>query len=213
MKRVLCYGDSNTYGFTPATGERYDEDHRWTQLLAKHLGPGYEVIEEGLNGRTTVFDDPGVEGRNGKEYLVPCLRSHRPIDLVILMLGTNDIKPGFARNAKDIADGIDTLVHMILDPKTFEGYPLPAVLVVSPIEVRESIVSSCYSDGFGLLKAVAMAKDLPPLVEAVAKKNGCHFIDAAKYAEASDVDAIHLDERGHAKLARAFADCVRQIFE
>ena len=96
------------------------------------------------------------------------------------MLGTNDIKPGFARNAKDIADGIDTLVHMILDPKTFEGYPLPAVLVVSPIEVRESIVSSCYSDGFGLLKAVAMAKDLPPLVEAVAKKNGCHFIDAAR---------------------------------
>ena len=212
MKRILCYGDSNTFGFTPAVGERFDEKHRWTKLLEKDLGDGYEVIEEGLNGRTTVFDDPGVDGRNGKEYVVPCVRSHRPLDLVILMLGTNDIKPGFAGCAKDIADGIDTLVNIILDLETCEGFPVPAVLVVSPIEVRESIVDSCYSDGFGLLKAVAMSKELPPLVEAVAKKNGCHFIDAAKYAVASDVDAIHLDEKGHASLARAFADRVRQIF-
>ena len=211
MKRILCYGDSNTYGFVPEIGERYDEDHRWTKLLAKDLGTGYEVIEDGFNGRTTVFDDPGVEGRNGKESLVPCLKAHCPLDLVILMLGTNDIKPGFARNAKDIADGIETLVKMIRDPKTCEGSPVPAVLVVSPIEVRESIVNSCYSDGFGLIKAVAMSKELPPLVEAVAKRNGCHFIDAAKHAVASDVDAIHLDESGHALIARAFADRARQI--
>jgi len=211
LKRVLCFGDSNTYGFIPAVGERFDENHRWTQLLAKDLGSGFTVIEEGLNGRTTVFDDPGVDGRNGKEVIIPCLRSHRPLDLVILMLGTNDIKPGFARSALEIADGIETLVRLILDPKTCEGFPVPAVLVVSPIEVRESIVDSCYSDGFGLLKAVAMSRELPPLVEAVAIRNGCYFIDAAKYATASDLDAIHLAESGHASLAHAFANRVRQI--
>jgi lysophospholipase L1-like esterase len=212
MKRILCYGDSNTYGFTPKTGDRFDEKTRWTKLLEKDLGSGYEVIEDGFNGRTTVFDDPGVEGRNGKESLVPGLKDNRPLDLVILMLGTNDIKPLFARCAKDIADGIETLVRIILDPETHEGLPAPEILVVSPIEVRESIVDSCYSDGFGLLKAVAMSKELPPLVEAVAKRNGCHYIDAAKYAVASDIDAIHLDEKGHASLARAFAGQVRLIF-
>jgi len=211
MKRILCYGDSNTFGFTPAVGERFDEKHRWTKLLEKDLGDGYEVIEEGLNGRTTVFDDPGVDGRNGKEYVVPCVRSHRPLDLVILMLGTNDIKPGLAGCAKDIADGIDTLVKVILDPKTFESFSVPAVLVVSPIEVRESIAHTCYSEMFGGIESVAMSRELPSLVEAVAKKNGCHFIDAAKYAQASDLDAIHLDEKGHERLSRAFADRVRQI--
>ena len=211
MKHVLCYGDSNTYGSNPVDGSRFDEDHRWTQLLAKDLGHGYMVIEEGLGGRTTVFDDPETDYRNGKDFIVPCIRSHKPLDLVILMLGTNDIKPGLARCAKDIADGIDTLVKIILDPKTGEGYPSPAVLVVSPIEVSENVVNTWFNEMFGGLKAVDMSRALPPLVEAVAIRNGCYFIDAAKYASASELDAIHLGESGHVSLAHAFANRVRQI--
>ena len=96
MRRILCFGDSNTWGYDPATGERFDEQTRWTGVLQAALGGDYTVIEEGLNGRTTVWDDP-IEGhKNGHEYLVPCLETHRPLDLVVLMLGTNDLKRRFS---------------------------------------------------------------------------------------------------------------------
>ena len=102
MKRILCFGDSNTWGFAPKDGYRFDENTRWTGLVQKAL-PQYKIIEEGLNGRTALWDDP-IEGyKNGKEYLIPCLASQSPLDLVILMLGTNDCKTRFALTASDVA--------------------------------------------------------------------------------------------------------------
>jgi lysophospholipase L1-like esterase len=107
MKVILCYGDSNTWGYDPHTQERFSSRVRWTGVLARQLGEEYHMIEEGLSGRTTVWDDP-VEGlhKNGKNYLLPCLESHQPIDLVILMLGTNDLKMRFSVPAADIGRGI-----------------------------------------------------------------------------------------------------------
>ncbi len=103
MKTILCYGNSNTWGAVLGTGERYAPFIRWTGVLAQELGAMYRVIEEGPNGRTTLWDDP-IEGyKNGKEYLIPCLESHRPIDLVVMMLGTNDLKIRFSVPAYDIA--------------------------------------------------------------------------------------------------------------
>ena len=96
MKTVLCYGDSNTWGYIGGTGERFAPEVRWPGVLQAALGGAYRVIEEGLNGRTTVFDDSIEEGRNGETYLRPCLQTHAPIDLVILMLGTNDLKRRFS---------------------------------------------------------------------------------------------------------------------
>jgi lysophospholipase L1-like esterase len=87
VKRILCYGDSNTWGYDPVTQERFDKNERWTGQLSQMLGGNYDVIEEGLNGRTTVWDDP-IEGyKNGRDYLIPCLESHKPLDLVIILLG------------------------------------------------------------------------------------------------------------------------------
>ena len=95
MKRILCFGDSNTWGWNPANKERFDENSRWTGILKNKLGENYDIIEEGLNGRTTVWDDP-IEGyKNGKKHLPSCLESHRPLDIVVLMLGTNDLKSRF----------------------------------------------------------------------------------------------------------------------
>ncbi len=104
MKTVLCYGDSNTWGSDPETGERFAPDVRWPGVLRRSLGEGYWVIEEGLGGRTTVRDDP-IEGahKNGRAYLRACLESHKPIDLMTIMLGTNDLKARFAASASDIA--------------------------------------------------------------------------------------------------------------
>ena len=104
MKTILCYGDSNTWGYDPVSQDRYPPTQRWVSVLARELGPEYQVIAEGLNGRTTVWPDP-VEGehKNGKAYLLPCLESHHPLDLVVLMLGTNDLKHRFGLSAWDIA--------------------------------------------------------------------------------------------------------------
>ncbi len=123
MKTILCFGDSNTWGFDPASitapfPSRHPHDVRWTGVLAATLGAGYRVIEEGQNGRTTVHEDPHVIGRKGREYLTPCLESHKPIDLVILMLGTNDLKSTFNVPPGEIANGANALAKMILTSET-----------------------------------------------------------------------------------------------
>jgi len=132
MKTILCYGDSNTWGYNPLTKERYSREERWTGILQKELGEDYEVIEEGLNGRTTVWDDP-IEGyKNGKEYLIPCLESHRPVDLVIIMLGTNDLKKRFSLSTFEIANGAKVLVNIVQKSKAGPGEIAPKVLLMAP---------------------------------------------------------------------------------
>ena len=115
VRTILCYGDSNTWGSDPETRERFPEDVRWPGVLRKRLDEEYRVIEEGLPGRTTVRDDP-IEGghKNGRTYLMACLESHRPLDLITLMLGTNDLKARFGSSASDIAQGAASLADMML---------------------------------------------------------------------------------------------------
>lgn len=211
MKRILCYGDSNTWGYDPAGNKRFDESERWTRLLAKALGDGYSVIEEGLNGRTTVFDDPLVPYRNGRDMLVPLIWSHKPLDCIVIMLGTNDLKPKFAPSAAAVADGLETLARLALSPAALEGSPAPKILVVSPIEVGEHIERSMFNEMFGGRRAIGLSRELPALIASVAKRNGCEFLDAARITAPSDFDSIHLDATGHAKLARAVADKLREI--
>src|SRR5215217_6037211 len=112
MKTIVCYGDSNTWGSDPVTRGRFAPDVRWTGVLLQELGAGYRVIEEGLGGRTTIVDDPISPFRNGRDYLIPCLESHRPFDLVTIMLGTNDLKHRFNGSASDIAESAALLAAM-----------------------------------------------------------------------------------------------------
>ena len=145
---VLCYGDSNTYGYTPLTGTRYEKDVRWTGVLQKMLGDEYCVIEEGCNGRTTIHDDP-IEGwKNGYDYLKPCLNSHRPVDVVILMLGSNDLKKCFKLSAKEIAEGAEALVREIISFTSYKQEYVPAIILVSPPVIGENIEQSVFSDAF-----------------------------------------------------------------
>jgi lysophospholipase L1-like esterase len=133
VKTILCYGDSNTWGYNPATGERFSRDERWPGVLRQELGEGYEIIEEGLCGRTTVWDDP-IEGyKSGKEYLIPCLETHKPIDLVVIMLGTNDLKRRFSLSALDIANGAGVLVDIVLKSSAGPDEGAPKVLVLTSI--------------------------------------------------------------------------------
>lgn len=205
MKNILCFGDSNTYGFIAGLGGRYNEKQRWTRLLQSQLGMDYYVIEEGLNGRTTVFDDPDKRYLNGSEYLEMVIATHRPLDLVILMLGTNDTKERYHASPFEIALGIERLIKILQNPEIYQK----EILIVSPIHISESIMISEYCDSFhgmdGALKSRLLAEEYQKL----ALKYNCSFLDAAAYATADDTDAIHLDEKGHASLAKALYDKIK----
>ena len=207
-KTVLCYGDSNTWGYNPATQKRYARDERWPGVLQQELGEGYLVIAEGLNGRTTVWDDPIEEYRNGKEYLLPCLRSHMPVDLVVIMLGTNDLKARFSVPACDVAAGAGALVDIVAKSETGPRDGAPQVLLVAPPPIKEV-------SGFGdMFKGGAeTSATLSGHFRLVAEERGCALLDAAEVISSSDLDGIHLDRAEQRKLGMAIAGRVREMIE
>ena len=203
MKTIMCYGDSNTHGFNPSNGLRYSRHVRWTGILAELLGTEYHVIEEGCNGRTTIYTDPFEPWKNGKFYLKPCLNTHKPIDLVILMLGSNDLKKFFANGAGQAADGAGELVDEILEfLEDKQGYR-PQILLVSPIEIGSAVKKSFFKGQFDAA-AMERSKEFPEEYARVASEKGVRFFNAAEYAKASDIDGLHMDPENHKKLAEAF---------
>ena len=210
MKTVLCYGDSNTYGYDPRTGFRYPASVRWTCRLAALLGDDYHVVEEGCNGRTTVFDDP-VEGwKNGLGYLKPCLNSHKPVDIVVMMLGSNDLKETFHASPEQIAEGAGVLVETI---QTFtrekQGFE-PKIVLVCPPEIGEGITESPFYGSF-YENAIERSRELPAHYRRIAVRYGCIFVNAAEHICPSKEDSLHLDPEAHAKLAEVLAEAVIQI--
>lgn len=210
MKTVLCYGDSNTYGFNPSNGFRYPENVRWTGRLGFALGDGYKIIEEGCNGRTTVFDDPLEGWKNGLGYLRPCLNSHKPVDIVILMLGSNDLKETFHASAQQIAEGAATLVEVIQDFTAEKQGFVPYIILVSPPEIGEGICRSPFYGSFSE-EAVGRSREFPQWYRMVAQRHRCIFFDAAKHIQPSQEDSLHLPPEGHAKLAEELAKVVREL--
>lgn len=210
MKRILCFGDSNTYGYDPRGG-RYGEDERWPMRLSAALGEGFSVVEEGFGGRTCVYDDP-IEGgyKSGASYLPPCLMSHNPLDLVILMLGTNDAKRRFGLTPVTIGEGLAQLVRLIrLYGQDAGGQP-PAVLIVAPAPVEPPVLNTRMAESFGE-HALEVTRGLAAEYARLARLMRCAFFDAAPVAEVSPIDGVHLSRRGHARLAEALAGQVRQI--
>ncbi len=206
MKRVLCFGDSNTWGYNAQTWDRFPADVRWTGVMHASLGPGYEVIEEGLNGRTTVWNDP-IEGyKNGYDYLIPCIETHKPLDLVIVMLGTNDLKQRFSVPAEDIAKGAAVLVRAVQRSETGIGGAAPAVLLAAPAPVEEIGRFAEMFQG-----AAAKSRKLSAHFKAIAQELGCPLLDAGEIVVSSPVDGIHLEPEEHAKLGRALAARVKEI--
>lgn len=209
MRHILCFGDSNTFGFIPKKGSRYPYEVRWTGALQRLLGPSWRVLEDGLNARTTVLDDPLFDGRRGADVLPGRLECQRPLDLVILMLGTNDVKPYFSFSAANIASGMEVLVNIVLH-FDYGGFATPKVLVVSPIHLHEDIAKGI-EPAFDA-DSLRRSKELTPLYKQVAALHGCDFLDAAAYAEPSAVDGVHMEPEGHRKLAEVMAEKVRAMF-
>ena len=216
-KRILCFGDSNTWGYIP-DGQpedgsyriRFPFEVRWTGILQGILGSDYRVIEEGLNGRTTMWDDPKAPYRNGAKYLDACIETHAPLDLIMIMLGTNDLKPRISGRAYDSAEGVGLLIEMIRKNPTGRNGATPQALIVSPAAIGSHIDISPFTDEFGGRAAHEESLKMPSYLAATAKANGAEFMDAAKYARTVP-DAIHLDADSHKKFAKALAQKIKKI--
>ena len=209
-KHIVCFGDSNTHGYCadPADcadgGDRFNEDERWTCLLQKKLGEEFLVLEEGLSGRTTVFPDPLHESMAGLDVIYSTLMSHEPVDLLIIMLGTNDTKERFAANAAAIAVGMERL---LLKCKSVDcwGGNRPNILVVCPPPLGAGFHDEVMGKG-----CVEKSLALPPYLKAVAERNGAAYMNAAD-CEFNGVDFTHLTRRGHAQLAAKLAELVPEL--
>jgi lysophospholipase L1-like esterase len=201
VKTILCYGDSNTWGWVPGSnGWRFSRNERWPGVLRNELGGGYEVIEEGLSGRTTIWDSPFDPAKNGRTYLAPCLESHMPLDLVTILLGTNDLHAHFNLSAAEIAASAGVLVEIV------RRY-VPTVLLIAPPPIGKL-------DDFGtelLAGAEAKSRAFGARFKEVAADYACTFLDTGEVIVSSDLDGIHFDADEHAKLGKAVADAVRSI--
>lgn len=211
MRTVLLFGDSNTHGTVPMPdldgAGRFDRHERWAGRLRKLL-PEWDVIEEGHPGRTTVHDDP-VEGnhRNGLTILPALLESHRPIDVVLIMLGTNDLKERFSVNATDIAHSLERLVRLVLASGAGPANGAPGVLLVAPPPIIEV---GCLAGMFagGAAKSAGLAAE----IKAVARRAGVPFLDAGQVIKVSPIDGIHYDAEANPVLAEACAKAITAHF-
>ena len=206
--RILCIGDSNTWGYNPMNGRRYER--RWTKVLGE-LMPEHEIVEEGLNGRTVLSMDPIVKERCGITGLSMLLMSHKPVDYVVVMLGTNEMKKYFKCNANYVAKGIGEFIKVIQTQEVWRRFEIPKTLIVSPILIRDEIINN--GDIFGEYdeNSVIQSKLLASAVSDVCREYKVDFLNAADYAQASTYDCIHMDEENHQKLAEAIFSKLKEL--
>lgn len=204
MTNILCFGDSNTFGYNPANGGRFGWGTRWTSLLAEKLGSEYHITEEGLCGRTTCYEDRLRQGRNGSRALPMLLESHTP-DVVIIMLGTNDCKTFYGASAEEIAEGARVLVRQVRSFSRDAG-----VLLVSPIRLAEGVGEAGFDPEFNS-RSVEVSLRLPEAFRAVAHREGCGFLAASDYAEPSLLDREHMDADSHSRLSEALFHAITAL--
>ena len=210
-KHIVCLGDSNTHGYCADPndcadhGARFNEEERWTCLLQKALGDGYLVLEEGLSGRTTVFPDPLHESMPALDVAYPILMSHEPVDLLVIMLGTNDTKDRLGMNAPCIALGMNRLIEKCKSVPCW-GDHAPNILVIAPPHIGRELKDPCMG-----VTCAEKSEQLAEYYAPVARNQGCAFLDAQGVAEFNKVDYMHLSRKGHQQLAAKLAELIPEL--
>lgn len=202
-RRIVCFGDSNTWGYNPESGSRYSDDIRWTKLLEKKLGGDYRIIEEGQNGRTIASPDPWEWGTKcGMDQILPILESHMPMEALVIMLGSNDLKSKFGLPAPDIAGSLQNMLKSVRGHlRYYLNNPDLKILIIAPPALGDNFASSPFAEFFDADSVVQKSKDISKWFELVAGQFGCEFLNATSQVTAGDVDSLHLSPEGHAKLA------------
>ena len=210
MKSILCFGDSNTWGYSPVDGTRFPTDIRWPGVLQRSLGLDYRVIEEGLNGRTTFINEGGEDARpfrSGSDVLPFLLESHRPLDLVTIMLGTNDLKIEFDLSVEEIAQGAKNLCGMVINSDYLADNP-PQILLISPTLIGSTIMPD--EEEF-FEQAREKSLQFTEHYEKAAADLGVHFLDADKIVTASEGEGVHWDADQHVKFGKVLSELIQKI--
>jgi len=209
MKTILCYGDSLTWGYSAELQDRHRFEDRWPSVLQSELGDGVQVIAEGLNGRTTAYDDHLDDcDRNGARILPTVLHSHGPLNLVIIMLGANDMKPYICGHAIGAKQGMERLIDLTLRHAYSFDAPAPKVLIVAPPAICETSEPD-FDAMFG--SSVTESQKLAPLYKQLAADKGCAFFDANTVARTTPLDGVHLDAENTRALGRGLAPIARDL--
>ncbi len=212
MKTILAYGDSLTYGADPGGGPRHAYEDRWPTTLEHGLGGKARVIAEGLGGRATAYDDwTAAADRNGARILPTLLASHAPLDLVIIFLGTNDLKPFVAGTAAYAARGARRLIEMTRGHFASVGEPVPQIILVSPPQVVETTNENMLSNFGGLDHLLRESRDFERHYRRHAEETGVHFFDAASVAKADPRDGVHLDQANTRAIGEGLAPLVKSV--
>lgn len=205
MKTILCFGDSNTWGAVPNENRRYTKDERWPALVRKYLPDSWDVVEEGQSGRTTIHIDPFENYKCGLTYLPPCLETHLP-DLVIIMLGTNDLKSHFNLSASDISRGAAKLAEKVQKFTSSVQKKSPKVLLIAPPPVKEVGYLAEMFEG-----AEAKSQDFDKYYSARAKELGCEYFNAGAIIESCPIEGIHWRVEQHEKMSLAISEKIMSI--
>ncbi len=213
--KIMCYGDSNTWGYMADGTGRFDTNTRWTTVMGSILGEGYSIVEDGVCGRTSLYSDNewcSVKGEKESSFLSKTMKKHYPFDMMIIMLGTNDLRPELNLSPKAISENVAHLVERVLNFNYDDGGKPPKIILVSPPHIEKGVSTSPDASMFGLGEdSVEKSKEFAEHFKARADELGLYFFDAAPYTKASELDSLHLDEQSHKSLAQAMADFVKSM--
>lgn len=214
-KRILCYGDSNVWGRIPGDDNtaRYPVNKRWPGILQNLLGNEYEVVEEGLNGRTTNRESPDKAGKNGAAYLFSCLESHNPLDLIILSLGKNDMKSKYKATPETIGIGVEECLQIIYKEGRTISKKVPKIIIISPAIIEEKERLRFGKKVVDFLGANKKSARLGKIYSGIAKKHDVGFLNLDKYVKNSELDGVHLDEKSNRKIAEITSQMIKELLK
>jgi lysophospholipase L1-like esterase len=213
VKRILCFGDSNLWGRIPGdvNTARFPANKRWTGVLQNSLGNNFEVIEEGLNGRTTDKESPFKEGKNGAKYLLSCIESQNPLDMVILSLGKNDLKAQYNETAKSTGEGMRECVEVVIKEGKDKNENAPKILLMIPAVIEEKERVRFGKKVVDFLGAKDKSLELMGIYKKIAEEYNLYVFDVNDFIKVSNTDGVHLDEGSHKKLGQALYKKLKDI--
>ncbi|MBO7452324.1 MAG: SGNH/GDSL hydrolase family protein [Clostridiales bacterium] len=210
QKRILCFGDSLTWGYDPVKRCRMEDNERWTGVLQQLLGDEYKVIEEGQNGRTIAVDDPAEGEKNGLKYIIPCIESQSPLDIMIVMLGSNDHKLKFGFCAMDIAGEMQIFLEKVQTHNRYRMGGNMKILLIAPPTLGGKAYGTWLDECFDFKRTPSISKDIPSWYEKLSSMYDCEYLDASKIVEPSEADGVHLEADQQIKLGKAIYEKLKE---